>query len=109
MGIETAIQCGLNRAAHDVIIKDISYNGFAVVSKEDLELGVNQTVHAVLNDYLEEIAENFNFHLYGLVARVQELENGLFLYGCRLNSPVPGLEQYIVKKERVVLRKRQLT
>ena len=53
---------------HDVIIKDISYNGFAVVSKEDLELGVNQTVHAVLNDHLEETAENFNFHLYGLVA-----------------------------------------
>ena len=55
---------------YDVIIKDISYNGFAVVSREDLELGVNQTVHAVLNDHLEETAENFNFHLYGLVARV---------------------------------------
>lgn len=77
IGIETAIQCGLNRSAHDVIIKDISYNGFAVVSREDLELGVNQTVHAVLNDHLEETAENFNFHLHGLVARVQELENGL--------------------------------
>ena len=109
IGIETAIQCGLNRSAHDVIIKDISYNGFAVVSREDLELGVNQTVHAVLNDHLEETAENFNFHLYGLVARVQELENGLFLYGCRLSNPVPGLEQYIVKKERAVLRKRQLS
>lgn len=109
IGIETAIQCGLNRSAHNVIIKDISYNGFAVVSKEDLELGVNQTVHAVLNDHLEETAENFNFHLYGLVARVQELENGLFLYGCRLSNPVPGLEQYIVKKERAVLRKRQLS
>ena len=109
IGIETAIQCGLNRAAHDVIIKDISYSGFAVVSKEDLQLEINQTVHAVLNDYMEETAETFNFHLYGLIARVQELENGLFLYGCRLNNPVPGLEQYIVKKERAVLRKRQLS
>lgn len=109
VGIETALQCGLNRAAHNVIIKDISYNGFAVVSKEALQLEVNQTVHAVLNDYMEETAETFNFHLYGLVARIQELENGLFLYGCRLNHPVPGLEQYIVKKERAVLRKRQLS
>ena len=109
IGLETSIQCGLNRAAHDVIIKDISYNGFAVVSRENLELGINQTVHAVLNDYMEETAENFNFHLYGLIARVQELENGLFLYGCRLSNPVPGLEQYIVKKERAVLRKRQPT
>ena len=107
VGIETAVQCGLNRAAHDVIIKDISYNGFSVVSKEDLKLEVNQTVHAVLNDHMDETAENFNFHLYGLVARIQELENGLFLYGCRLNNPVPGLEQYIIKKERAVLRKRQ--
>ena len=107
VGIETAVQCGLNRAAHDAIIKDISYNGFSVVSKEDLKLEVNQTVHAVLNDHMDETAENFNFHLYGLVARIQELENGLFLYGCRLNNPVPGLEQYIIKKERAVLRKRQ--
>ena len=75
-----------------------------MVSKEDLKLEVNQTVHAVLNDHMDETAENFNFHLYGLVARIQELENGLFLYGCRLNNPVPGLEQYIIKKERAVLR-----
>ena len=86
VGIETAVQCGLNRAAHDAIIKDISYNGFSVVSKEDLKLEVNQTVHAVLNDHMDETAENFNFHLYGLVARIQELENGLFLYGCRLDE-----------------------
>lgn len=109
VGIETALQCGLNRAAHDVIIKDISYNGFAVVSKDDLQLEANQTVHTVLNDYMEATAETFNFHLYGLVARIQELENGLFLYGCRLDHPVPGLEQYIVKKERAVLQKRQLS
>ena len=92
-----------------MLLSRISANGFAVVSREDLELGVNQTVHAVLNDHLEETAEDFNFHLYGLLARVQELENGLFLYGCRLSNPVPGLEQYIVKKERVILQKRQLT
>ena len=109
VGIETAVQCGLNRAAHDAIIKDISYNGFSVVSREDLKLEVNQTIHTVLNDHMDETAENFNFHLYGLVARIQELENGLFLYGCRLNNPVPGLEQYIIKKERAVLRKRQLS
>lgn len=108
VGIETALQCGLNHSAHDAIIKDISYNGFSVVSKEDLHLELNQIVHAVLNDHLDETAENFNFHLYGLVTRVQELENGLFLYGCRLNNPVPGLEQYIVKKERAVLQKRQI-
>ena len=108
IGIETAVQCGLNRAAHDAIIKDISYNGFSVVSREDLKLEVNQTVHAVLNDHMDETAENFNFHLYGLVARIQELENGLFLYGCRLNNPVPGLEQYIIKKERAVLNIRHI-
>ncbi len=108
VGIESSIQCGLNRVAHDAIIKDISCSGFSVVTREDLQLNVNQTIHTVLNDHMEDSTETFNFHLYGLVARKQELENGLFLYGCRLNNPVPGLEQYIVKKERAVLRKRQL-
>ena len=43
--------------------------------------------------------------MYGLLTRTQELENGKILYGCRLNNPVPGLEAYIMKKERLRLKK----
>lgn len=104
VGISTSIQAGSNRAAKDAIIRDVSASGFSIVCESDVELLPGQIVHAVLNDYINDSAENFSFHLYGLVSRIQELENGKFLYGCRLNNTIPGLEQYIIKKERLRLR-----
>lgn len=105
LGISTSLQLGMNRLAVPVIVRDVSVSGFAVVADEDLSLMDNQVLHVVVNDYIEETAENYSFHLYGLLTRTQELENGKFLYGCRLNNPVPGLEAYIMKKERLRLKK----
>ena len=46
----------------------------------------------------------YSFHLYGLIARIQELDNGKVLYGCKLTGPVPGLDKYIMEKERLRLK-----
>lgn len=105
VGRPTSVRYGVNNIAHETIIRDVSITGFSVVSNEKLEVEPNQVVHVLLTDYFEETAEKHNFHLYGIVARVQELENGKFLYGCRLNSYMPGLEAYIMKKERLRLKK----
>lgn len=105
VGIPTAVQGGGNKAAHDAIIKDVSITGFSVTCDVSVEFHENQVLHVILNDYLEEIAENFNFHLYGLIVRVVELEGNKVLYGCRLNNKVPGLDQYITKKERLRIKK----
>ena len=35
----------------------------------------------------------------------QELDNGKILYGCRLTDRVPGLDKYIMAKERYRLRR----
>lgn len=104
VGTETSIQCGSNRAAYDAIIRDVSVSGFSFVCSNEVSLSQDQVVHALLNDYIEELAENFSFHLYGLVVRSQEVDNNRILYGCRLNSPVYGLDTYIIKKERIRLK-----
>lgn len=105
VGVATTVQCGTNRAAFDAVIKDVSSIGFAITTSSDNEFHENQVLHTVLNDYLEEIAENFSFQLYGIIVRCQDLENGQCVYGCRLNQKVPGLETYLMKKERLRLRK----
>lgn len=105
VGAPTSITCGSNSAAYDAIIKDVSMEGFSVVCSDEVQLYPDQIIHAVLNDYIDELAENFTFHLYGLVARVVELENNRILYGCRLNTKVAGLDAYIMKKERIRLKK----
>lgn len=105
VGLPSSVQCGPNRAAYDVIIKDISYEGFSVVCPQEAEFTVNQVIHVLLNDYIEETAENYSFHLYGIVVRIVEMENNRILYGCKLNNKVAGLDAYIMKKERIRLRK----
>lgn len=105
VGIETSLQIGSNRAAHEAIIRDVSSNGFAVVCDSDIKFTAGSLVHVVLNDQIEEFGETYFFHLYGLIARIQELENGRTVYGCRLNNHVNGLDAYLMKKERNRLKK----
>lgn len=104
IGIETGIRVGNHRGAISVTIKDISATGFAFATSDVRELQINESVHAVLNDYLEETAKSYSFHLYGVIVRKYELENGNTIYGCRFSGRVLGLESYIMEKERVRLQ-----
>ncbi len=105
VGIETSIRVGTNRAAYEAIIRDVSSNGFAVVCDNDVKFPTGSLIHVVLNDQIGGFGEKYYFHLYGLVARIQELENGRIVYGCRLNNHVAGLDSYLMKKERNRLKK----
>lgn len=109
VGVSTTVQAGGNKAAHDAIIKDVSMTGFAVTCSADTDFHENQVLHVVLNDYLEELAENFNFHLYGLIVRIEQLDNGSVIYGCKMNSRVAGIDAYIMKKERLRMKKQKGT
>lgn len=104
VGVPSSMQGSANTTAHDVIIRDVSLSGFSVTCNYDIKLQTGQTVHTVLNDYIEEIPEKFSFHLYGIIVRIQEFDDGKVLYGCRFNNYVAGLESYIMKKERIRLR-----
>lgn len=105
VGIQTSFQCGSNKTAHIGIIRDVSANGFAIVSDEELSVEEGQIIHTVLKDYFEDTDEKFVFHLYGIIARTQQLDRGAVLYGCRLNNYIPALEGYIAKKERMRLKR----
>ena len=69
-----------------------------------MSLEPGQLVHTVLNDRPLDGGVSYSFQLYGLVARIQELENGKRLFGCKLNNPIHGLDKYIVEKERIRLK-----
>ena len=106
IGKEIVVQGGSNRAAYEAILKDVSTNGFAITVNADIaSFTEKQVLHTVLNDHIEETGQNFSFQLYGIVMRKQELENNLVVYGCKLNSYVPGLNNYLMIKERIRLAK----
>lgn len=107
VGKTVVVQRGLNRAADDAILKDLCNNGFSfTVDENATQYEVNQTIHTVLNDTIEEIGREYSFQLYGIILRRDEIENGRVVYGCKLNSKVPGLETYIMLKERIRLSKK---
>lgn len=105
VGIPTYVQSGTSKSQKDAIIRDVSYTGFALVCNADVSFEQGHVVHIHLRDRIEETSANYSFNLYGLVSRVQVLPNGNVLYGCKLNGRVPGLDQYIMAKERYRLRK----
>lgn len=105
VGVPAVIQFGANKPVDDGILKDVSISGFAVTCNKDVDLDNSPLVHVLLQDYIEELTEEFSFNLYGMIVRSQELENGKTVYGCRLSHPINGLNSYIMKKERVRLKK----
>lgn len=105
VGANVVAQKGMNKSANDVILKDLCSQGFSItVDNKDIEYEINQTVHIVYNDRIEETCQNFSFHLYGIIIRKDEIENGKTVYGCKLNSRVPGLENYVMLKERIRIK-----
>lgn len=95
----------LDRVPLTVTLRDVSINGFSFVCDKDYDLQIDHLVNINFKDYLEETGEKFEFPLCGLISRIQKIKHNKILYGCRLNTPVPGLEAYIMKKERLRLRK----
>ena len=104
IGLATTVQCGMHRVPYDAVIKDISTSGFSFILPKTAQVDPNGVVHMLVNDYIEENAERYNFNLYGLIVRSYELDAHRIVYGCKLNSPVQGLEKYLMTKERIRMR-----
>ena len=105
VGAEAPMRIGNNHRAITGVIKDVSSTGFAFTAPDDMSFDLSDTIHAVLNDSLSEGLQPYTFHLFGTIVRTYSLENGKIVYGCQLNNKVPGLDHYIMEKERLRLQR----
>ncbi len=105
IGIDTSARIGTNHSTIEVTIKDVSISGFSFTCSSETDLQENENVHLVLNDYIEETAKNYSFHLFGTIVRSFQLENGKYVFGCKLISKIVGLDKYIMEKERIRLQR----
>ena len=96
VGISVA-QLGINKKAVDVIVKDVSENGFSFVSSEDMDNVINMPVRLVFNDF------NKNYSLMGIIVRKVIINEAKILYGCQLSVNNSELEHYINQKQRQML------
>lgn len=106
IGLDTSIRIGADHRALETTIRDVSLSGFSFVMPWGSDsYNLDEPVHTVLNEFINEKKMRFSMHLFGVIVRTEELANGNIVYGCRLTSPVAGLEKYIMLKERLSIAK----
>lgn len=101
IGMQANAQIGKHTSTKEVIIKDISATGFAIIddkieSEEDIFNSIGKQTRITFTD------NNFNYHisLQGTVKRISQLNDNKYLYGCELSKEYKNLENYISLKQR---------
>lgn len=97
VGVTGVAQMGTNRKALDIIVRDVSENGFSFVTSEDVEHSKNMPVRLVFGDMQR------NFSLMGIVVRKVVIDEKRIVYGCRLGVKNNNLAQYISEKQRQMM------
>ncbi len=83
-----------------IMLKDISLSGFAFICKEELEV---QT--AVKLKFVDE-EDQFSIELPANILRASKNEHlNSIVYGCKITESFPALGQYLIEKQREILRK----
>ena len=88
-GVDGKAQVGEHKAGLDVIVKDVSYTGFSIVSEKNIEDVIDKSVRLVFDD------ERLHLDLRAFVVRKEELSNGKYLYGCQMENNNLMLQKYV--------------
>lgn len=94
IGESGIIQVGENKRTQDILVKDISETGFAIMSERDLNAD-NANVRLEYKD------KGTTIILQGKVVRKEKVLKNNFLYGCRLEKNPKGLGSYLAKKQQI--------
>lgn len=92
-----SIFIGRARMQIDGIVRDVSSNGFSIItSKKDIR--GNEEIRAEMTDEDKVIV------MSGVCVRKREVSDGRYLYGCKMKFDNPELRKYINQKQRQRLK-----
>ena len=100
--VKGVVQVGTNSVPMDIIVKDVSENGFSFVSKVNIEKPLKSIVRLVLVDL------NKTLNLNGVLVRKEKINQLKYFYGCELNTQNRFLSQYINEKKREMLSRQSI-
>ncbi len=101
IGGQAKARIGKNKDAIQLILRDVSYSGFAVLVEGLVKCEVGNPIRTVYKD--EELETVLD--LRGKIVRIAE-HNGRKLLGCKLDLPSPVLGKYIGEKQQKILANR---
>ena len=100
--VKGVAQVGSNSVPIDVIVNDVSENGFSFVSKVNIEKPLKSTVRLVFVDM------NKSINLNGILIRKEKKDQSKYLYGCALNIKNQILNRYLNDKKSEILSRQSI-
>lgn len=94
IGNDGVAQVGINKKALEVVVRDVSENGFSFLTSTDVRMAVGEPVRLVFVDL------DITFSLMGIVVRKVNVNEKEVLYGCKLSVRNNKLLKYINSKQR---------
>ena len=96
LGLDGVIQVGTNKRTHDVVVKDISANGFGILTAMEVKLREGQEIHLVFTDPEDDT----RFSLRGTVVHAIAVDANTMHYGCSLPKEYDSIRRYAAEKQR---------
>lgn len=97
----TTADFGLGDKSVEVVVRDVSYTGFAIVAPGEEELHQYDQVQITFDDI------GFHLTLEGYAVRREKADENRVIYGCIINQRDDKLEEYLKEKERILIQKRK--
>lgn len=102
IGEEGKARIGNNKDIIEMILKNVSYSGFAILIEEKIDFEIGMSIEVAYRDPQLDTVLN----LHGEIVRFEEDNDGRILLGCKLYAPNPILGKFIKDKQQAILSKR---
>ena len=102
LGCDGLMQIGIGKKAATVIIKDISATGIAFVieNKANVDASLIPRKSSIVSLSFSDAETNTKFRLSAIVVRIEEMEDGRTVYGCKLTQESGAIAKFVNDKQR---------
>lgn len=98
-GLPGKARLGNKQEVYDVVVKDISQKGFAIIYHQSIEYDKNPLVVLLVNE------EALSINIMGRIVRSEEIDDKHFLYGCRFEEDNPMIRKFVSDRQREELKR----
>ncbi len=98
-GLPGRARFGNNQEVYEVVVKDVSQKGFAIIYHKEIEYDKNPLVVLLVNE------SELSINIMGRIVRSEEIDDKHYLYGCRFEEDNPAIQKYVLDKQREELKR----
>lgn len=98
-GLPGKARFGNKQEVYDVVVKDVSQKGFALIYHQEIEYDKNPLVVLLVNE------ESLSINIMGRIVRREEIDDKHYLYGCRFEEENPAIQKFVNERQREELKR----